>query len=228
MNNKFRPISLSENDIDNITLNIDFNLYTPLSIKPDILNDLLDPFENKQKFYTNKYFIYIFKRFLMFLIHLSLISMFETLFFFYIVSKYEDDALYNIIDSYTNNINYDYDFLNVTEKTNIYNIFTNSINIESIYNKSIVSYNKRLHDNNKLFFKTWMYFTVLCIINCILLFLNRLLILNINIKKIIIDNFFMIILLGIYEYIFLQTIILQYSNITTNELTKYIIDQLGK
>jgi hypothetical protein len=224
--NKFRPSSFSEGYIDNINNN-DVNIYKSLAV--DITESInvttITSHNNKKCNYNfnNKYFSYFIKRLLLFLIHLNLIALFEIFFFFYVVANYEDDALYGVIDGYTDNIDTFCINANYTEKIYITNII-NKINYTSIYDNYIYAHKHRLKHNHNLFIKAWMFFLAISLFNCVLLLLNKVLKLRINLCKMLIDNVFMIIILGIFEYIFLQSIILRYSNVTTNELTKYIID----
>jgi hypothetical protein len=182
---------------------------------------------NKKNKCNNKYFIYFVKRLLLFLIHLNLIALFEIFFFFYVVANYEDSALYGVIDGYTDTIDTFCIHANYTEKIYITNIIQ-KFNYTSIYNNYLYSHTHRIKYNHHIFVIAWMFFLAISFFNCILLSLNKILKLKINLYKMLIDNIFMIIILGIFEYIFLQTIILKYSNVTTNELTKYIFDNFNE
>ena len=49
---------------------------------------------------------------------------------------------------------------------------------------------------------------------------------HVNLIKIIMDNIIMIILLGLYEYLFFKTVILKYLPISNNELIIYFYNKL--
>lgn len=215
MDNHFRHISKSETNIDDCE-------YTDIIVF-NIEND--DTFFKKIK--KNKYIKSIIKKLLIFLIHLNLIALFETLFFIFIVSKHEETAIYNVINSYSNNILTLCDNLNVTEKIYMSNLFNYTYEYNQLKNLSNISYEIRSLHNNKLFNLAWTYFFIISSINCFLLFIKCILKLKIKIKKIMCDNLVMIFILAIYEYLFFKNIISNYDNISKNELSKNIYDQFN-
>ncbi len=169
--------------------------------------------------------IYLLKKLFMFMIHLSLISIFETIFFFYIVSKYENEAITGVIINFFKGIpNFCYN-LNHGEKTNFTQVFNSLVNITQIDAKANYSTLNRKLFNDKLFVNAWLYFLIIVGIDIVLFVIKFLYKIKINFKKIFLENFGMIIILGIYEYIFFQSIILLYENISQNELIKLIVGQ---
>ena len=216
MDNTFRHISKSETNINDYE-------YTDI---------LVFNIENKEtifeKIKKNKYINSIIKKLLIFLIHLNLIALFETLFFIFIVSKHEETAIYNVINSYSDNILMLCNSLNVTEKIYIYNLFNYTNEYNQLKNLSNISYDRRVIHNNNLFNLAWTYFFIILSINCFLLFIKCVFKLKIKIKKIVCDNLTMIIILAIYEYLFFKNIISNYDNISKNELSRNIYDQFSQ
>jgi hypothetical protein len=181
--------------------------------------------EIEPKTYCGKILKYLFKRSLMFMTHLTLISLFEILFFFTFISVYEDGALLNVISSFTKNVPEQCSSLNNNQKevfTFIFNMLVNTTDINSSANSAL---NERLVYNKTLFVKSWIYFAVIFGINIILLAIKFIYRIKVNLLKILSDNLFMIIILGIYEYIFFTTIILKYDTISTPELAQNIVNK---
>ncbi len=218
INNLYRQYSYSESCIQYIKDNTSNDLEIPLIKNPPIKENI----ENKKK--SNKLF-YLLKRFIMFMFHLSLISVFEIFFFFNIVSQYENNALTGLINDFTNKIPNSCLSLNNTQKVYFTKIFNNLVNITDIDIQSQNSYINRIEYNHKLVTLAWTYFGIICAINILLLAINYYFKLKIKLFKIIIDNIFMIIILGLYEFLFFKTIIIKYENTSDNELNKYIINQ---
>jgi len=196
---------------------------------------------------------YIFKRITMFIMHLSLISLFEIIFFFTIVVSFENNSFTRLIDNLSNPLINICQKLNSTEKELLANIINSYINITNIDNDALNSKQLRYTNNNIILGIAWTYFGVitgLSLLACIISLFNfsfltkekilnettePLIIMNkiqiykkhISIIKIIIDNIIMIILLGLYEYLFFKTIILKYLPISDNELIQYLYNKLN-
>jgi len=241
----YRQYSYSETNLKdiklaNIPLNLEIDKPPP---KPKKLNCKISAY-------------YIFKRLTMFTMHLSLISLFEIIFFFNIVVTFENTSFIQLIDSLSNPLISVCEKLNSTEKTVLINIINSCINITNIDNDAVESQQLRNINNNDLLTLAWGYFGIIIgisLLNCIVSLcnfpfltkkiivnetneINEPLILTNNIKiykkhfnliKIISDNIIMIIILGLYEYLFFKTIILKYLPISNNELIKYLFNKFN-
>jgi hypothetical protein len=144
--------------------------------------------EIKQKTNCEKILKYLFKRSLMFITHLTLISLFEILFFFTFISVYEDKALLNVISGFTKNVPEQCSTLNNNQReifTYIFNMIVNSTNINDNAKNAL---NDRLSYNKTLFIKSWIYFAVIFGINLILLIIKFVYKIKINLLKILSDN----------------------------------------
>jgi hypothetical protein len=236
-NENYRKISYSESnmyDIFNNKLNEKIFIKNNLDEKlieykenSSINNNniLVNNTKNKRKNETIKY--YIFKRLIMFMIHLGLISIFEIFFFFFIISDYENTALINLINTYTQNIPTMCNYFNTTERIFFTYVFDNLINKTQIINSASSSYNDRKIENNNLLFLSIYYFLGIFIINSILLVIKFYYKIKLNFKRILLDNLFMIIILGLYEYLFFKTVILQYRSISSDELKLNIVNEFN-
>ncbi len=171
--------------------------------------------------------VYLQKKLFMFMIHLTLISIFEIIFFFSIVSTYENKAITSVIVGFLSSVPRYCNELNYQEKFNFSNIFNSLVNTTQININSDYSAVKRKSFNNELFINAWMYFLVIIGIDIFLLIVKYIYKIKINFRKIILDNFGMIIILAIYEYMFFKSIILLYENISQNELIKLMVNQFN-
>lgn len=226
--NKYQKLN---NDYINDDENI--NLISEISTE-NILNDYrYRSCYKKLVFYLRKLIpsksimIYLLKKLFMFMFHLTLISIFEIIFFFSIVSIYENKAIIGVIINFfkktptmCNNMNY-------YQKEYFTNIFNSIINTTKVNENSIISSVSRNLYNNKLFVDSWMYFLIIIGIDIILLLVKIYYKIKINLKKIILENIVMILILGIYEYMFFKTIILLYQNISQDELIKLIVEEFN-
>lgn len=154
-------------------------------------------------------------------IHLFLISAFETVFFFTYVAGKEDKGIEGTIDSYYTPIkNSCPSWSNVTRWV-IYEILSGD-EIQKIINDGQDSYNSRMKVNTQLLYYSLIasafFLVILGGVTGILVYRS----VKINWIKTISENIMMVVLLGLYEYVFFMTIIYNYNSISTNELNSYI------
>jgi len=226
--NNFRQITYSDSFIyDYKKMDSSSKKQNQLYIEIAQINNLEIETNNKFNKY-NKIPKYVFKRLLMFMIHLGLISLFEIIFFFSIVSQYESESVLNLIGGFFKDQDEKCQSLNLTQKEIFTDIFTYFLNITYINSQSKKAYNIRKTYNYQLYLKSWYYFIGIMLINILLLFIKCYYKIKINLKKIFLDNLFMILILGIYEYLFLKTIILQYDTISGNEVSEFIVTKYSK
>jgi hypothetical protein len=177
---------------------------------------------------NNKYFKYVFGRLLMFIIHIALIAIFEIIFFFEIVSSYENDGFYSLINDFMKPVIREYNLLNYTEKIIFNEIFHSMINETSVALQSIKSKDKREYLNEKLKLKAWIYSIIIVLFSLLLIAINFYKKYKVKLKKIMSDNILMILFLGLYEYLFFKTIILKYIFVDSDELLYFIVQKLNK
>jgi hypothetical protein len=217
MERNYRQYSYSENNAKDLSIR-----------NPDINNNLDTQYESLlPETPLNKVGHYLFKRFLMFTIHLSLIALFEIIFFFNVIVNYENNSFYGIIDGFTNPLSLNCINYNYTEKMVITNILGLFINMSDVDNEANQSIQFRNAHNNKILLKSWMYFLGLVLLSIIFIILNYFKQKKVNMKKVLIDNLIMISLLGLYEFIFFKTIILNYFIVNNIELSKYILMKIS-
>lgn len=145
--------------------------------------------------------------------------MFELLFFFSFVTKYEDQALTSVFSSITNTATQSCNTLNNNDKQIVDYILGLLVNGTILENNSNQNYNSRMSYNHNLMIWAIMLFVLLFVFNILIIGINycyykR----KINFKGIIIDNLVMISLLGLYEYFFFSYIVFNYQTTTPEEL----------
>jgi hypothetical protein len=170
---------------------------------------------------------YLLKKGLLFIFHLLLISIFEIVFFFNVIVKYENMALYDLADSYINPIINSCKTLNQTDRNIFNSIFNYIVNVSEINQNGYTELNSINIYNNNILLLAWVFVIILFILFTILFLINYICKYKIKMHKIIIDNIFMICFLGLYEYMFFNTIIIKYKDIDSNILTKYVVDKIN-
>ena len=228
-NINYRNVSLSETDLDDlrkIPLIIDLQDNTKISKETQTesyTEPYIEPYkENKADLITT-----IINKLILFFTHLFLISIFELIFFFNFVTKFEDKALIDVFNQMTNQATSICSSLNSNDKQIFDNFLGLFLNGTQINEQSMISYSTRKNYNHLLLIQSIYYFIFVCGINLVLVVLNcvwfqRL----INYKTIILDNLVMITFLGIFEYLFFSTIVFKYQTISPNELNKQISDSI--
>jgi hypothetical protein len=108
-------------------------------------------------------------------------------------------------------------------KVIIDDVFRMFINTTQTNQDAVNADNTRKILNNKLYMNAILYFVGVFVFNILLIGLNKIYYKRkINYKGIMVDNTIMIILLGMYEYIFFSNIVFKYVTITPEELTQNI------
>ncbi len=171
--------------------------------------------------------IFTYKRSIIYTAHISLIIMFEIIFFFEFVSSYAVNLIFNLINVYISKAQNICSTIPDVDKTIITDIFDYFVNMNTIYNDAQTSSRTRNAENTILFRLAWAYFSCLLSVSIILYLLNYKFKIKMNIKKMVFDNIVMIIFLGISEYIFFVQIVFNYASISANELSYYIIQNLS-
>jgi hypothetical protein len=166
--------------------------------------------------------IRLFGKVFYYFLHLFLISLFETLFYFYYISKQEDEAIVSNLLTLTNSISYKCNLLPIEYRNEIIEILQNINNTEYFR-----AYDLRKMENDELFNYSMNYvYSFLIIIGVLGVLLgyyhnNRL-----KWKIMIMDTFIMIFILGIFEYNFFINIVKRYTPITKEELEYNIEKQI--
>jgi hypothetical protein len=219
MNYKKRPPSYSEGYISEIT-------FDKLNLNLPILDIEEENIIKPEPIKNSDYFEIVYVKIVGFMFHLVLIASFELVFFNFYIIQYENNALIGLTDQLISPIISSCNSLSNSSKIVVDDFLQLFINQTIINQNALDGLNQRNIINHFLFIKSIYYY-----IGVIVVFIGTLL-LNIRFKKnidfiiIAIDNIIMILILGIYEYIFFKNIIFPYQMISPNELTQNIVNNL--
>lgn len=224
----YRPPSLSENFAwteENVLRTNASNTSLNLMVSPQ-RSPLSPPKQvhvpNKIVCSTSKLLNYI----LHFLFHITLISIFESVFFFLYISKLEDNGINRTVGTFVNDI-----VLSCSNYTPIERNITNDL-LSLFVNSTIViqqgndAFTARSVINNGLFLRSWIYVGALgglFIVFTIIGYIHKV---EIKWGKLIFENLFLVTLLAAYEYTFFSTVIFPYNPITGQEILRNAVFDL--
>lgn len=160
------------------------------------------------------------------ILHITLISIFETLFYFLYVSSLENDGIETTVNTFINDVT-----------NNCKNMSAGQIQIiddilELYINSSIVIQNgnnmelERMNYNNLILHRAWTYSIIMTVLFIFIILYVGLREINIRWKKIILENILMVLLLAVYELMFFNTIIYKYHPISTEEISRNAVETL--
>jgi len=165
-------------------------------------------------------------RFLGFGVHLSLVSVFETLFFFLFISKSEDSGLTGVLDGYVGGILascHSWPANTTVVVNDILSVLINATQVASAANQAAL---QRQAYNRTLELQAWGYVGGLIGIVLLSTWVTHHRGLRIAWRRILLENLIMVSLLGLYELMFFKTIIYRYENMSLPELDGFVVGQL--
>jgi len=174
---------------------------------------------------TNPWPAIIYSYSLRFSLHLTLISLFETLFFWSFISKSEDAALINLIDNYATGLLSKCTNLTINQQTVLKEIIDTFINQNAVDTAGIDALNERTAINNVLIRNSWIYVGALLTLFTTLSTVGHLKRYKTEWSLLIGENVALVVLLGLYEWMYFSTIVLQYQAISMPELDKMVMDK---
>lgn len=209
-----RPIAYSENDIHLLTPNRIPLL--PLPESPPLTITLVE--EPKPESWLYNYA-------LRFSLHLTLISLFETIFFWHFISESEDDALITLVDNYTAGVlghcsNFTTEQRIVTR--DIFDIFINQTKADATGTAAQAA---RYIFNSILLRNSWLYFGALLTLFASLTAIGRYKRYTVEWKLLLLENMALVSFLGFYEWMFFSTVVLRYQAISMPELDRMVVDE---
>ena len=210
MSSKTRPVSFSENDIHlpRFSIQEPLLLQIPITVSP------------KRESWLPLLHYWA----LRFSFHLSLISLFETIFFWNFISKSEDQALINVINGYTSGIVSSCRNLTAPDKQTIAGLIALFLNQTTAAEG--IAVNHRNTFNQTLVKESWIYTGGITALFVGLSVSNHLCKNDVNWRNLILENLTLVALLGLYELMFFSTVILKYQSISIQELDGLVINEL--
>lgn len=174
----------------------------------------------------NTTIVYIVNLILKLSFHITLISVFESLFFFFYISDLEDGGIQKTINGFVDDAQHA--CMNFTEPTrvivnDILYVFVNTTVIQS----GAVSETAARASNNAYYFRlSWYYVGGFGGLFVILAAVARLKKYDVQWRTLLLENLAMVIALGLYEYMFFTTVISPYSPISGLEVANNAIQKL--
>lgn len=162
-----------------------------------------------------------------FSLHLSLIAIFETVFFWRIVAQSEDDALTELIGSYTNNIVASLGNMSASDRNATDAILNSLVNIAAVISHGTAAAADRSDYNNALLTRGWTYFGAIAGLCTLLSAAAPLRSLPIRWRHVVLENFVLVTFLALYEWMFFHTIVFKYRAVSIEELDSNIINQIS-
>jgi hypothetical protein len=164
---------------------------------------------------------------LRFAVHLVLISMFETVFFWLYVSKSEDKALIGLINTYATAVTDGCRLMTPTDRQIMSDILSALINTTIVDVAGQVAATERTVFNDTLFRNSWLYvaglLSLVATLGTAASRLNR----PIPWRLVIGENVALVSCLGLYEWMFFHTIAFKYRAISTAELDRMVVDEFN-
>ena len=160
---------------------------------------------------------------LRFSVHLSLVALFETLFFWLFVSETEDTALIKLVNSYVNGLLTNCDSINGTIFMNFINLFINQTQVQS---RGATAAALRTAYNNTLRTNSWAYVGCIGTLAIALGSAAAYRRLPIQWRQLGLENLALIFILGLYEFMFFSTVVYPYESISMPELDRMLMNEI--
>jgi len=167
-----------------------------------------------------------YNRLIGFAFHITLISLFETIFFFQFISLSEDTGLQKTVKGYINGILNQCNGWSPNTTQGVEDLLVLLINTTVIAQEDQVAITNRSKWNNSLQVQAWLYVGSLASTLVVAISLGHQASLRLAWKRILLENAIMVSLLGLYEFIFFKTIIYNYENLSLPELNQFVVSQL--
>ena len=151
--------------------------------------------------------------------HVFLISIFEALFFFAFVAKDEDKGILATTNYYTNSIINSCSGLTKNESAFLNLILGRFVNSSQVIADGAAFGNMRQATNFRLYNLSWSYVGILGGIEIGLIIISYLNKFKVKWGHIIFENLALVTFLGIYEFMFFETVIKKYSTETPQEIS---------
>jgi hypothetical protein len=161
-----------------------------------------------------------------FLFHITLISIFESAFFFAYVSSLEDSGILNTIQNYVNPLLQGCWNWTTEDRVYVNEILNMIVNTSTLSQEAITAAQDRSTINASLMHRSWGYVgglaTITALLTGILVWKKH----PPKWKSLLIEQCSMVLLLAAYEWLFFRTIVLPYKAISAMEVNQYIVTEL--
>jgi hypothetical protein len=220
-----RPSSLSEScawtDLNLERTQAHF-IEAPLTSEPAVSTDIVPKKDEEHTTYE----LFFVTNGLRFLFHITLISIFETVFFFLYISTLEDSGIQKTIGYFINSVVSS--CRNLTQEDIVISdmILESILNTTQIAQQATDSLVARTAFNAKLMTKSWFYVGLVSCGFMLLTVYSRLRSIRVAWKPLILENIGLVLLLAAYEYMFFSTIIFPFEPLSAAEISEGAVQQL--
>lgn len=224
-----RPPSLSESfawtpenilRANNSNTSLDMLISDPVVEDPPITHVAADPIVLRHDPELHTFESLFINVLLRFLFHITLISIFESVFFFLYVSQLEDNGINITVGTFINGaVNGCRNFTSAesTVATDFLSLFINSSQVISVGN---AVYSQRMTQNAALFGKAWIYVGSLGGLFILIMTYSMIRRHKINWRYLFLENIGLVLMLAAYEYMFFSTIIFPYAPVSADEIAR--------
>ena len=161
------------------------------------------------------------------LFHISLISIFESIFFFFYVSTLEDNGILNVVGGFISSAVNSCSNITSTEREWANEVLLYIFNVNQIDSSGNNALATRSQTNAVLMNRSWYYVGGCSGLFFACLGYSQCRQIRIYWKKLLLENFSMILLLSAYEYMFFSTIIKPYTPTSGDEIAQRAVQQLN-
>lgn len=225
---RYRPPSLSEShawEPANIERSLSLTdlllIQQPVDTKESIQTVITEPTVPRNTIWDDVHIIT-----LSFLVHIFLISIFESLFFFFYISNLEDNGILNTVQMFIQ------DGLSVCENmtkeeiTVVNEVLGPYINSTIIITDGNIAFTLRNAQNEGLLNRAWIYVGVIGLVMICVAGFAMYRKLRIPWLRICLENLGLVIMLGVYETLFFITIVHPYQPVTGSEIERNTIEDV--
>lgn len=160
-----------------------------------------------------------------FTFHVLLISLFETLFFWQFVSRQEDGALTGLVNTYTDRAFSVCTNMTTQERFALRTWLSMFLNTTIVLEDATTAATNRHAFNEALLRNSWLYFGGMATTFGLLTSTAVLRRIPLRWAHLIGENVGMIIMLGLYEWMFFSTVALRYQSVTPAELDGMVVSE---
>lgn len=160
------------------------------------------------------------------LLHITLISIFETLFYFLYVSSLENNGIEGTVNTFINGASNECRNMNQAEIQLIDAFLEPYINSTNIIIEGNNEETFRLNYNKSISDRAWGYVGGMIGIFVLVLVYVKIRKIEIKWRSVILENVAMVMLLALYELMFFNTIIYPYHPISTDEIARNAVETL--
>jgi hypothetical protein len=159
--------------------------------------------------------------------HITLIGIFETVFYFEFISKSEDGGIQATINQFLQGTLQQCASWPANTTAVLAELLALTVNQSAVSGAASQAAAARNRANSQLENQAWLYVVVLA--SCLLAgsLAARIRGHRIHWREVVVDNIFLVTLLGAYEAFFFKTIIYNYQSLSLPELEQSILQQLG-